>query len=213
MKKIYLLIILLVSGFVFGQRYIVEFKNLDYRVYRNVKNHTSSHFDLTLKYTDGTTTKLYGAGIGDDSSISDFSINTFETNKIPKSINYDLFVNFSSTSNIGENFDISTYPCITAKSFSKAYDGMDVSFEYNIRPKLEIIQTEYDLPTDRRIPIVSTPGFISSYYNWQYSLDLTSWIDLPQYKGRSSFSANAVDILGSNVISYMTVRNSYQQSK
>lgn len=203
MKKIYLLIILLVSGFVFGQRYIVEFKNLDYRVYRNVKNHTSSHFDLTLKYTDGTTTKLYGAGIGDDSSISDFSINTFETNKIPKSINYDLFVNFSSTSNIGENFDISTYPCITAKSFSKAYDGMDVSFEYNIRPKLEIIQTEYDLPTDRRIPIVSTPGFISSYYNWQYSLDLTSWIDLPQYKGRSSFSANAVDILGSNVISYV----------
>ncbi|OOV17664.1 SprB repeat-containing protein [Flavobacterium sp. LM4] len=210
MKKIYVLIIVLVSGFGFGQTkatYTVEFKNLDYRVYRNVKNHTSSHFDLTLKYTDGTTTKLYGAGIGDNSSTSDYSINTFTTEKIPKSINYDLFVNFSSTANIGDNFDISTYPCITAKSFSKAYDGMDVSFEYDIRPNLQIIQTEYDLPTDKRITIASIPGFNSSYYNWQYSLDPTSdpssWTDLPQYNGMSSFSANAVDILGSNIISYV----------
>ncbi|MEP7094068.1 MAG: SprB repeat-containing protein, partial [Flavobacterium sp.] len=209
MKKIYVLIILLVSGFGFGQAkatYTVEFKNLDYRVYRNVKNKTSSHFDLTLKYTDGTTTKLYGAGIGDGSSISDYSMNAFTTEKIPKSINYDLFVNFSNTSNIGDNFDISTYPCITAKSFSKAYDGMDVSFEYDIKPNLQIIQTAYDLPTDKFITIASIPGFNRSYYNWQYSLnptpDPSSWINLPQYNGKSSITTNASEILKTDASSY-----------
>lgn len=65
-----------------------------------------------------------------------------------------------------------------------------------------------DLATDKSTIIKSNTGFLPSEYNWQYSLnpfpskdpESTDWINLPQYNGTSSFSANAIDILGDKTL-------------
>lgn len=212
MKKIYLLVFLLISGVGFSQAsYTIEFKNLTYKVSRNVKNNTSSHFNLILNYSDGTSTNLYTSKIGDDSSENNYSINSFPTNKIPKSITYDLFVNFSSTANISEKFDINIYPCVTSNSYSKVYDGMNVSFNYDIRPNLNVIQPELGvnnfLPVDEDVIISSNTGFIEDYYNWEYSVNSdptnpSGWVALPQYATKASFTTNAKAILGVAASSY-----------
>lgn len=91
-------------------------------------------------------------------------------------------------------------------------DGLGTSsFNVKIRPVLVITDpgVANDLPTDTRVTLRSNTGFVSSEYNWQYTLDPTAvasdpnsqlWINLPQYSGSSTFSANAVDILGDNVM-------------
>jgi hypothetical protein len=92
-------------------------------------------------------------------------------------------------------------------------DGLGTSsFNVKIRPVLVIADPGIanDLPTDTKVTLRSNTGFDSSEYNWQYTLDPTAvasdpnsrlWINLPQFSGSSSFLANAVDILGNNVIS------------
>ncbi|MBF4508759.1 hypothetical protein IRZ83_18965 [Flavobacterium sp. JLP] len=60
------------------------------------------------------------------------------------------------------------------------------------------------LPINDNIIIESDIGFPSSEYNWQYSLNATTWIDLPQFSGMPSLNTNAAIILGNtNVNSYV----------
>ncbi|OAZ02872.1 T9SS type A sorting domain-containing protein [Flavobacterium succinicans] len=66
-------------------------------------------------------------------------------------------------------------------------------------PQLEVIQgADNGLPTDTSISIYSNTGFLPSEYNWQYSLDLDNWINLPQFSGKSEITINAKDVLGEN---------------
>jgi hypothetical protein len=60
------------------------------------------------------------------------------------------------------------------------------------------------LPLNENIIIESDIGFAASEYNWQYSIDAVTWIDLPQFSGMSSLNTNAAAILGNaNLNSYV----------
>lgn len=75
------------------------------------------------------------------------------------------------------------------------------AFTLYIRPKLHIMNenpSENILPTDRKVTLYSHTGFKTDEYNWQYYWN-NQWHNLPQYKGHSSISITAKDILGQNV--------------
>ncbi len=66
MKKFYLLIILLVSGFGFAQgtpNYVIKISNLSYSINAGVKNRTSSNIRVTVRFKDGSSYNAYARDI------------------------------------------------------------------------------------------------------------------------------------------------------
>lgn len=62
------------------------------------------------------------------------------------------------------------------------------------------------------INIVSDTGFPANDYNWQYSTDMTTWIDLPQFSGMSSLNINATTVLGNeNINNYINKNIHFRQ--
>nr|WP_294922376.1 hypothetical protein [uncultured Flavobacterium sp.] len=73
--------------------------------------------------------------------------------------------------------------------------------------------TNNTLLTNENIVIESDKGFAANEYNWQYSLDSTIWVDMPQFNGMSALNINAIAILGSaNINSYLN-KNVYIRQK
>lgn len=113
--------------------------------------------------------------------------------------------------NMGRIYTTDKFHCLDLDFEFKQFRNVDSdgdglgrsSFNVKIRPILVIVNpgTANDLPTDKNITIESNTGFLPSEYNWQYSfnsLDPNSWINLPQFSGKSSFTTNAKEILGEN---------------
>lgn len=118
--------------------------------------------------------------------------------------------------NMGRIYTTDKFHCLDLDFEFKQFRNVDSdgdglgrsSFNVKIRPILVIADPgiKNDLPTETKIDIKSNTGFLPSEYNWQYSLkpspsedpNSSDWVDLPQYNTKSSFSANAVDILGAN---------------
>jgi hypothetical protein len=83
------------------------------------------------------------------------------------------------------------------------YMNADFTPTYRLRATLKILpklhinpNAELTLPTADKINITSTTGFLPSEYHWQYSLNLTDWIDLNQYDTQSALNIDAADLLG-----------------
>jgi predicted RNase H-like HicB family nuclease len=223
MKKIYLFIILLISGFGFAQATVPELGS--YEVVFNGWAYGDEHHNcgvafVTLEFkTPGDNYNPLNITYSDN-RVTDTYTNvktTFTADKIPVSMffsasRYDRqSCRGNRPNNSGRITTTDKFHCLDYtfefKQFKNVVDDGDgigsSSFNVKIRPVLVIADpgNKNELPTDKQITIASNTGFSSSEYNWQYSLNLqdpNSWIDMPQFAEKSSFSASAKEILGIN---------------
>ncbi|WP_433815489.1 T9SS type A sorting domain-containing protein [Flavobacterium johnsoniae] len=225
-----LAIILLVSGFGYAQApelgsYEVIFSGWVY----NDEHHNCGTAYVTLEFaTPADNYKALDITYSDNRATDYYTYDgtrtTFKANKILQSMffsasRYDRqSCRGNRPYNMGRVTRADKFRCYDADFEFKQFrnvdsdgDGLGKSlFNVKIRPILVIVDPGIanDLPTDTQITLRSNTGFDSSEYKWQYTLNPTAsndpnsslWINLPQYNGLSSFSANAVDILGANVI-------------
>ncbi|UWY27744.1 T9SS type A sorting domain-containing protein [Flavobacterium sp. TR2] len=222
MKKFYLFVVLLVCGLGYAQapqlgEYEVIFNGSVY----NDEHHNCGTAYVTLEFsTPADNYKALDITYSDNRK-TDYYTNvrtTFKANKVLQSMffsasRYDRkSCNGNRPYNMGRLTRADRFRCYTDDFQFKEYRNIDSdgdglgtsSFNVKIRPVLVIVDQgiENDLPTDTRVILTSNTGFDSSEYNWQYSFDESSWVNMPQFSGRSSFTANAKEILGDQAGEY-----------
>ncbi|WP_082036923.1 T9SS type A sorting domain-containing protein [Flavobacterium sp. MEB061] len=208
MKKIYLLMFLLVSGFSFAQGtdYVIKISNLSYSINAGVKNRTSSNIRITVRYKDGTSSNAYTRDIRNNGDREvNLDIAAFNRNSKPVSVECYVFVNFRSGTDANSTISKNIDTFCPSGSFSGSYSPRmsNVTFNYKIEPKFYVNRVGDDiLPTHTKKTIIATPGYDTHYYRWQYTLvpnaTATQWEDLPLYNTKPSITVDAVDILGEN---------------
>ncbi|WP_343697486.1 T9SS type A sorting domain-containing protein [Flavobacterium sp.] len=228
MKKIYLFVFLLVCNFSFGQApelgsYEVVFSGWAI----NDEHHNCGEAFVRLEFKKPIDNyNALNISYNDDRSITYYTYEdtrtTFRADKILQSMffsasRYDRqSCRGNRPYNMGRVTRTDKFSCYDVDFEFKQFRNVDSdgdglgrsSFNVKIRPVLVIANPgiKNDLPTETKIDIKSNTGFLPSEYNWQYSLNpspsedpnSSDWVDLPQYNTKSSFSANAVDILGTN---------------
>lgn len=220
MKKIYLLIVLLVSGLGFAQS-VGEYK-----------------IATTLNIRPGSGS--YGG-----SCKNDVRINLVFTSGAPETLIYeglsgtsrDRYTVFTNTRNISSSRVFSKIQVTASRNWKRVVGGCGGNNSFNdalIESKqfnscsnrytdivqwwddqLTIVKTPVlvivdpgagnELPTEKLITIKSNTGFLRSEYNWQYSFTpevANSWVNMLQFSGESSFTTNAKGILGNNAGTY-----------
>ncbi|MBF7092639.1 T9SS type A sorting domain-containing protein [Flavobacterium sp. ALJ2] len=225
MKKIYLFIFLLISGFGFAQSvgdYVVTTK-------LNIKPPNSGSYGggcrndikVNLVYTDGDPLTTINEDLNSiprgsytyyDNSVLVSSSRKPSKIQVYASRNWDRTVGGCGGNN-SFNGDLreGTFANCT-NTYTDIAKWWDDELTITNIPKLVVVNpgVDNDFPTNSNITIKSNTGFLRSEYNWQYSLksipssDVNSsdWIDLPQFQGESSITTNATAILGANVVNY-----------
>lgn len=208
MKKFYVLIFLLVSGFTFAQvNYVIKIKNLTYRINEGVKNRTSSNIRITVHYQNGTSANAYARDIDNEGdNENNITLANVNSSSKPVSIECYAFVNFrtGTDANSSKYANVNTY--CPSGSFNQSYSPRmtPITFNYTIEAKINVTPPGADniLPTHTKKTIVASSGYDAAYYKWQYTLipnaTATQWTDLPQYNNSPSITVDAIDILGAN---------------
>ena len=212
MKKIYLLIILLVSTFGFAQgvgnyKVSLGITGLDVKV--SISGNCGSRLESWLNYSNAGETHFFNQPVGDGQDLPRNWTTTFPSSKKLTRIRYyssgmkwhggltrKCKNDNSSTEYINVSHGITEY--YLSNYFTRIYN---LRATLKVLPDLKIqvptINNGGDiLPTTDRITIKSDTGFLTSEYNWQYSLnpfDPSSWVSLPY--NTASISVNAIDIL------------------
>jgi len=215
MKKIYLLIILLVSGFGFAQvegSYKVNFNITDLNVKVNISGNCGSRLQSWLVFSNSPDLSFFNQPIGDGQDLPRNWPNTFlSSKKLTKIRYYSEGREWHGGLNSGcKNDNSSTEEINVSHGITEYYITNYFTRLYNLRGTLKILPNLHIqeigfgnlndiLPTSDKITIKSDTGFLSTEYNWQYSLnpdknDPSSWVDLPQFK-TANISVNALDIL------------------
>ncbi|WP_394776512.1 T9SS type A sorting domain-containing protein [Flavobacterium sp.] len=226
MKNFYLLIILLVSGFGFAQSIG------DYNVTTTLKIRPSSgsyggscrnDVRINMLFTTGTPELLINEGL---SSTSRDQYTVFQSTRIISSTRKFSKIQVTASRNwkrkIGGcggsgSFNDALVESTQFNSCTNTYSDIvrwwDDQLTIVKTPNLIVVNPGIfnDLPTETKITVKSNTGFLPTEYRWQYSFNPPDnrdpnsplWINLPQYNGVSSFTANAVDILGNNVMNYV----------
>lgn len=230
MKKIYLIAFLLISGFAFAQTpkigsYKIFFNGWTY----GAEHHNCGVASVTLEfntpednykalyinYNDKRETVIYN----ESTTLSTFEADKTLVSMLFSASRYDKqSCSGNRPHNSGRIYTTNNFHCFDFdfefkqfKNVENEGDGIQTAyFNVKVRPILVIVDPgiKNDLPTDSEIKIESNTGFLPSEYNWQYSFDLPSsedpdsylWKNLQQYNEKSSFSADAFDILGSDMI-------------
>ncbi|MBF7093392.1 T9SS type A sorting domain-containing protein [Flavobacterium sp. ALJ2] len=223
MKKIYLFVFLLISGFGFAQ-----IGNYEVKTVLNIKpgsgNYSSScrnDVKVNLIYNDGTITVINEdiGGIPSDRYTAYEKIIKVLATRKPVKVQVSSSRNWkrkiggcggNGSFNGDERESTQFFSCLN--NYTDIVRWWDDELIITNIPKLVVINpgVDNDLPTSSNITIKSNTGFLRSEYNWQYSLksipnsDVNSpdWIDLPQFQGQSSITTNATAILGANAVNY-----------
>ncbi|TDW52805.1 putative secreted protein (Por secretion system target) [Flavobacterium sp. 270] len=226
MKKIYLLIILLVSGLGFAQGPVVGSYQIVFNGWAyGDEHHNCGDASVTLEFsTPKDNLKVLSVSYTDDRKTTSYPnvSNTFTADKTPVSMffsasRYDRqSCNGNRPHNSGRIYSTNKFNCFDYdfefkqfKNVENSGDGLGSSlFNVKVRPILVIVDpgANRDLPTETNITINSNTGFFPSEYNWQYTFNPTSnprdWIDLPQFNTKSSITINAKSILGADAGKY-----------
>jgi len=226
MKKIYLVMFLLVSGFGFAQT-VGEY---EVTAILNIKPGSGNYggscrndVKVDLVYNTGNPITVINEGLS-STSTSQYSVfkNTIKVSSSKKPVKVQVYASRNWKRKIGGcggngSFNDALIESTQFKSCTNTFTDIvrwwDDQLTIINNPILVIANpgTANDLPTETKVTLKSNTGFLPSEYNWQYSFtppadedpESPLWINLPQYNGLSSFSANAVDILGDNVINYI----------
>lgn len=214
MKKFYLLIVLLVHGYGFAQdigTYTVTLGISDIHSKITYSGNCGSRLQAWLNFSNADPQDFFYQPVGDGADLPrNWTVKFPSTQKLTRINYYSEARRYhggftrkckndrSSNENINVSYGITEY--YVQNYFTNVYN---LTATLKILPDLHI-QTinESDsksdiLPTTEKITIKSNTGFLSSEYNWQYSLNpliSSSWVSLPQFN-TSSISVNALDIL------------------
>lgn len=227
MKKIYLLVFLLISGFGFAQG-IGEYK---VQTLLNIKPPGSGNYGgscrndvkVNLVYDSGEPITVIDEQLS-STSRNQYSVfqNTINVSSTKKPVKIQVYASRNWKRTIGGcggngsfNNDLreSTQFKSCINSYTDIVKWWDDELTIINNPVLVIVDPgiKNDLSTETKIKIESNTGFLPSEYNWQYSFnpspnedsESADWIDLPQFNGMSGFLASAVDILGINTFNYI----------
>ena len=209
MKKIYVLIILLVSGFGFSQgvgNYNVNLHISGIDVKVPTSGNCGSRLQSWLIFSNAADQSFFNQPIGDGQDLPrDWPAAFPSSKKLTKIKYYSEGRKWHGGFNSGcKNDNNSTETKNVSYGITEYYIANYFTRLYYLRatlkilPKLHIeIPANDILPTTDKITIKSDTGFLSSEYNWQYSLnpiDPSSWVSLPQFN-TASISVNALDVL------------------
>ncbi|RYF20938.1 MAG: hypothetical protein EOO42_11520 [Flavobacteriales bacterium] len=216
MKKIYLLIILLVSTFGLAQgvgNYNVSFGITNINVKVSTSGNCGSRMESWLDYSNAGVNDDYFfyQPIGDGQNLPrNWTISFPSNKKLTRIKYYSEGRKWHGGFNSGcKNDNNSTEYINVSYGITEYYLQNYFTRLYNLRGTLKILPALHIqylgifgnlsdiLPTTDRITIKSDTGFLTSEYNWQYSLnplDPSSWVSLPQFN-TASISVNAMDIL------------------
>ncbi|OXA76116.1 Por secretion system C-terminal sorting domain-containing protein [Flavobacterium aquidurense] len=234
MKKIYLLIFLLVSGFGYAQN-VGEYK---VTAILKIKPGSGSYgggcrndVKVDLIYDTGIPITVINEGLG-STSTSNYTVfqDSIKVSSSREPVKVQVYSSRNWKRTLGGcggngSFNDDLRESDQFKSCTNTYTDIvkwwDDELTIINNPILVVTNPgdENDFPTETKITLKSNTGFLKSEYNWQYSFDLPSnedpdsplWINLPQYNEKDSFSANAVDILGKNVINYIGKKIYFRQ--
>lgn len=225
MNKFTFLILLLLSSFAFGQNmgsYRVKTMLTISPGGGNYGDGCRNDVNITLVYNDGIVQAISKNlnGVPRSNSYYESTVDVL-ANRIPSKIQVKSSRNWKRTiggcgGNGSFNDDLKegtfTYCTNTYNDIVKWWnDQLSIT---NV-PLLKIQEPGLNnlLTINDNINIVSDTGFAASDYNWQYSTDMTTWIDLPQFRGMSALNINAAAILGNaNVDSYIN-KNIYLRQR
>lgn len=226
MKKIYLLIILLISGYGFAQVSIGDYEVVFNGWASGANNHHCGKAYVELEFTNAEDNyKALQISYGENSARVDYDnvVSSFKANKIPKSMFFSAERRTHSSCkgdrpyNNGRKYATDKFHCLDFNfnfdQFKDKSDGSGLwnsSFNVKIYPKLKIFQpvkgVDNFLPVDENITIYSDTDFAKNEYNWEYTIndptDLSGWKDLPQYKGQATIVTSATAILGADASNY-----------
>ncbi|WP_374175260.1 T9SS type A sorting domain-containing protein [Flavobacterium tructae] len=213
MKKFYLLIILLVSGFGFAQT--IGTYNVVAKL--NIKPGGGSYggsckndVRINLIYNDGTRQI-----INEDLSSIPSGSYTFYTNTLPvPATSKPTKIQVTSSRNwkrkiggcggngsFNDDLKESTQAFSCKTTYTDIVRWWDDQLTIENIPQLKVIQgADNALPTDTPITIYSNTGFLPSEYNWQFTFNPTQnpndWIDFPQaLNGSDKVTISAKSIL------------------
>ncbi|MBP1225394.1 T9SS type A sorting domain-containing protein [Flavobacterium sp. 1355] len=216
MKKIYLLIILLVSTFGFAQgigKYNVSMNITDIDVKKSISGNCGSRLESWLDYSNPGVAddNFFYQPVGDGQDLPNTWTTSFpSTKKLTRIKYYSAGRKWHGGFNSGcKNDNTSTEYMNVSYGVTEYYTQNYFTFVFDLRATLKILPDLHIqllgitgnmsdiLPTTDRITIKSDTGFLTSEYNWQYSLtplDPSSWVSLPQFNA-ASISVNAIDVL------------------
>jgi hypothetical protein len=215
MKKIYLLIILLVSTFGFAQgigKYNVSMNITDIDVKKSISGNCGSRLESWLDYSNPGVAddNFFYQPVGDGQDLPNTWTASFpSTKKLTRIKYYSAGRKWHGGFNSGcKNDNTSTEYMNVSYGVTEYYTQNYFTFVFDLRATLKILPALHIqllgisgnmsdiLPTTDRITIKSDTGFLTSEYNWQYSLtplDPSSWVSLPY--NTASISVNAIDVL------------------
>ncbi|OBX24972.1 SprB-like repeat protein [Gelidibacter algens] len=174
-NKTLLIVMLFFAQILYSQTYEIKL-NFWYKVDRNVKNKSSSNMTIRLYYSDNTSEEIYSKSIGDDTYQGPVNLN-LSRNKRPINFKVTGFVNFSDVGDADWNHTLPLNSgCITEQRYTYRHSGFQndrINFDYSSRPIIKIPEPGADnnFPEDEVLTLTASSGFLSSVYNWEYSIN------------------------------------------
>ena len=160
-----------------------------------------------LKFSDNTEVFYFHQPVGDGQNLPSNWHTVFNSAKLLNRIHFDSDARkYHGGFNSGCDSDYTQYGYNKNINYgiTEYYESSNFTSVYKLRATLKIlpilkiqVPTSDILPTTDKITIKSNTGFLSSEYNWQYSvnpLDPSSWVSLSQFN-TASISVNALDVL------------------
>lgn len=171
----------------------------------------SSYFDytITVNYTDGTQDYLYHSGYL-DGTVQSFNDNIQnQSNKLIQSFTAYDDMYYYSPDDGSQVVTCSDQQVLSVGTPSSSYTGSFSNFSYCLPDAAVTISTGFQtysitasdniLSTAEKINLNAPSPNPAAFYDWQYSLDGSSWTSLPAaFQGQSSIWVSATDILGNN---------------
>lgn len=213
-KKIIIVLACLGTQFIFAQNgnYAVNFRieNIDEAPGIDWSGNCGSYLKSWLRFTDNTEVTYFDQPVGEKKYelLPRNWYMEFSSAKLLKDIRFDSKVRKNHNGKCKTDDKFYNYYKSVNYGITEYYDDANFTKAFQLRATLKIlpilkiqVPTTSNggdiLPTTDKITIKSDAGFMSSEYNWQYSLnplDVSSWVSLPQFN-TASISVNALDIL------------------
>ncbi|WP_166638501.1 T9SS type A sorting domain-containing protein [Flavobacterium sp. 245] len=215
MKKIYLLIIVLISRLGFAQgvgTYQVNFEITNINIKVDISGNCGSRLESWMLFSNAADLPFFNQPIGDGQNLPrNWSSSFLSSKKLTKIKYYSEGREYHGGFNSGCKTDNSSTESMNVSyGVTEYYIGNYFTNLYNLRATLKVLPKLHIqeigpanlndiLPTGDKIVIKSDTGFLSTEYNWQYSINPdknveASWMPLPQFD-QASISVSALDVL------------------
>lgn len=196
--------------------YKIELYDLTFSVNAGVKNSTSSHLLIEAVYDDTTTEELYYRHLGNNGDKENNWILSppITSTKLPIKVHTEGFVNFrTGTDAHYDQYDAISMCSENSYNVSSNSPRMSsITYKVRVTP-IHTLTTEINsitglvntnLPSEDKVNLYAKQGFDSSLYNYQYSLDNVTWVDIDSsLYTLETLSVSAKDLFGANYTQYV----------